>query len=134
MVDFRPFLSGSFPQGSSTLYDNSALLKCWDLVQRLSHNIWKQWSTSYLQTLRSGRMPLPTSKLETLLYLKMRSYLTFSRVVATNPDSDGLVWVVDVPCRKKTYNRPITRLVKMIFAETDAPLSLLPPREDIQAS
>ena len=67
---------GSSPQGSPTLYNNSALLKCWDLVCRLSHDNWKQWSTFYFQTLQSGRLPLPTSQLETLSYLNMRSYFT----------------------------------------------------------
>ena len=121
--------------------DNLALLKRWDLVRRPSHDIWKQWSTSYLQTLHARekwKNATPNFQAGDIVILKDESLIhrtwRLARVIATYPGSDGLVRVADVLCRGKTYNRPITRLVKLISAETDPLLSQLPPREDVQAS
>ena len=118
-----------------------ALLKRSDLVRWLSHDIWKQWSTSYLQTLQDReKWKNATLNFQAgdIVILKDKILLQLiwplACVIATYPGFNGLVRVVDFLCQGKTYNHPITRLVKMISAETDPPLSQLSPREDVQAS
>ena len=117
--------------------DKLALLKHWDLVRRLSHDIWKQWSTSYLQTLQARekwKNATPNFQAGDIVILNDETLLhcicPLARVITTYLGSDGLVRVVDVLYQGKTNNRPITCLVKLISAETDPPLSqLLPGRK-----
>ena len=111
---------------------NISLLKCWNLVQCLSHDLWHQWRTSYLQILQAQekwRMSSPNIQTGGVVVLKDETLLqrTWPLALVMNyPEQDGLVRVVDVCCKGKVYKCPITRLVKLVSSDnTNSPA--LPP-------
>ena len=100
---------------------NLSLLKCWNLVQRLSHDLWHQCMTSYLHTLQARdiwRMSSPSIQTGDVVVLKDESFLqgtwTLALVMKTYPGKDGLVRVVDVRGKGKVFYSPIRILVKLV--------------------
>ena len=54
------------------------------------------------------------------------------RIVKEYPGSDGLVRVVDVMSKGKTYRRPIAKLIKLLGEKVLD--TSFPKREDVQAN
>ncbi|XP_070069897.1 uncharacterized protein [Drosophila takahashii] len=101
--------------------NNKTLVKRWELVSRLKHPFWKQWSMEYLQELqmRNKWKTMSQNVKEGLLVLIKEDNLPvmswpMGKIVKTYPGRDNYVRVVDV----KTASRvSLTRLAPLLKEE-----------------
>ena len=102
----------------------------WNLVNRLTKELWTAWSGRYLQSLaarskwhkktynyKPGDVVLVKDEL-----LKQRHW-PLARVLQVYPGDDGLVRTVDLLCQGKTYHRATNRLI-LIVEDQPAPPSM----------
>ena len=115
---------------------NISLLKHWRLCQRLTRNLWEEWSGSYLQYLqRLHRWQHPKRSLQVgdVVLLKDPELFLCSWLLAVveqvHPGPDGLVRVATLRTSKGSYKRAVTRIVPLI---SDASSAGPPPPEDVQ--
>lgn len=106
-----PLTPGHFIIGSSLtalplqpdLITNISLLRRWNLVHRIVHDIWKRWKTEYIIFMqRRGKWRREQRNFKEGDVVLIKDLDTFNRnwplgkVVKAHPGSDGLVRVVDV--------------------------------------
>ncbi len=112
------------------------LLRRWNLVRRLSAELWNRWLKEYLQEHQrreKWKTIRPNLSVGDIVLLKEsdlgRRDWTTGRVIKVYPGSASLTRVVDVFQNGKTYKRDITKLV-LLVPNSDHLL----PGEDVQAS
>lgn len=100
-------------------------LRRWNLVQRLSHDLWKRWQREYLVHLQKRiKWKQPQLELKEGDIVLIKDCDTFQRswpmgkVEKTYPGKDGHVRVVDVLANGKIFRRPIAKLVLLKEEET----------------
>lgn len=99
---------------------NENKLTRWQLVQRVTEQLWKRWSIEYLQGLQKRNKWTKTNlniSLNDMLIVKNANLpkceWDLGRVLKTHPGKDGLVRVVSVKTSKGVYQRPITQLCQL---------------------
>jgi len=119
----RPLRAAPSPQPPTGKISN---LRRWNLVSRLTSDLWNQWLGTYLASCsqrskwnRQGHKLSPGDlvfvKDETL---RVRDW-PMAIVTRTYPGDDGEIRAVEIRCKGKTYSRPSTRLIP--FVADDAP-------------
>ena len=111
-----------------------SVLKRWALCQRLTEDLWCQWSGEYIQLLQKvykWRYPKQSVQVNDIILVKddelfMRSWPQ-AVVTKVHPGPDGLVRVATVRTTKGTYKRAITRLVPLLQDATDQTAPRTPP-------
>ena len=100
-------------------------LQRWRRVQQLTQRFWDCWSTDYLQQLQKRvKWKEPQSSINVGDIVLIRREATaptrwpLDRVVDVFPGSNGLVRVVSVRTAITTLRRPISKIVKLLEAET----------------
>ncbi len=114
----------ALPSAADTKSKTSSL-KRWNLVQRLTSEIWKQWLGTYLASCaaRTKWISLHNPpKPGDIVFLKnetlpsVRSW-PLARVVRIFPGDDGQVRTVEVQCGGKLYVRPTVRLIPLLLED-----------------
>ena len=110
-------------------------LKRWNLCLKLSSELWKQWSSEYLQSLQKRakwKKSMDNVKVGDIVLVKDEEFYQRSwplaRVEKTFPGADGHVRVAEVRIGQKIYIRPIHKMVPLPCEDTSS------RREDVQAS
>lgn len=106
-----------------------SLLKRWNLVQRLQHDTWRRWQTEFLLLLQKRnkwRKPDLTFRVGDIVLVKdddsFQRVWPVARITNVYPGSDGLVRVVDVWLRGRTWRRSTHKLVHLLSeSEGDTP-------------
>ncbi len=112
-------------------------LRRWNLVNRLSAELWERWYTVYLQSLQQRKKwKTITSNLAKGDIVLLKDEETYgcrswplARVVEIHPGADRLVRVVTVLCHGKTVKRAVKKLVPLLRVSKE----LSPARECVQA-
>ncbi len=112
-------------------------LRRWNLVNRLSAELWERWYTVYLQSLQQRKKwKTITSNLAKGDIVLLKDEETYgcrswplTRVVEIHPGADRLVRVVTVLCHSKTFKRAVKKLVPLLRVSKE----LSPARECVQA-
>ena len=104
----------------------STSLRRWNLVKRLHSDVWKAWRPKYLQALQTRSKltsPQRNFKVGDVVLLKdeaLRDRSWPMAVITTvHPGRNGLVHVVDLRARGKTYRRFTDCLVLLVPADQD---------------
>ncbi len=102
-------------------------LRRWQLVQRLSQDLWTTWKTQYLQSMqarskwRTGGHQLHVGD---LVFLKEETFTyrrwPLARVTAIYPGDDHITRAVDVDCEGKIYRRSTRHLIPLNIEETSS--------------
>ena len=99
-------------------------LRRWNLVQRLKSEFWNRWRSEYLMLLnRRTKWKHFANNLTVGDIVLIKDDDTFQRcwpmgrIVKEYPGSDGLVRVVDILSKGKTYRRPIAKLIRLLAEE-----------------
>ena len=102
-------------------------LRQWNLVQHLTNELWQRWQTDYLTHLqRRSKLKQAQLNLQVNDIVLMKDVSLFQRtwklgrVTAVYMGTDGLVRVVYVTNGKKTYWRPVHKLVKLLHEENNS--------------
>ena len=101
-------------------------LRRWNLVSRLTSELWNQWLTSYLASCsqrskwtRPGRRLAP----QDLVFVKDETLKTRDRPIAiideVFPGDDGEVCAVSLRCRGKLYRRRTAILIPFVPDEPE---------------
>lgn len=105
-IDFRP---------------NVDCLRRWNLVRRLSHDLWSRWKTEYLGHLQrrvKWKHPQRNLRVDDVVLVKDLDSFSKSwpmgRVAKVHPGNDDYVRVVDVVSGGKTFRRPVAKLVLLL--------------------
>jgi len=112
------------PPSASLVQEKISSLRRWQLVQKLSQEIWATWLNTYLQQL-SGRRKWKTGnhsfKIGDLVFLKNESWTyrrwPLARITATYPGDDGIVRTVDLNCKGKTCRRSVQHLIPLDISQ-----------------
>ncbi|XP_068141505.1 uncharacterized protein [Drosophila tropicalis] len=93
----------------------------WELVQRIKHTFWTQWSQEYLQELQGTskwKKPYNNVKKGMMVILKEDNVpilqWPIGRIVKLYPGLDGYVRVVDVKTARGTYKRDIHKFAPLL--------------------
>ena len=126
------FLTGSTLNGLPDPPDNHCmpLTRRWSLVQSISNDFWKRWSTEYLPMLqRRDKWTKDESclNINDLVLLAEDNTLplqwVLGRVTNLIPGSDGIVRVVDVKTSRGVLRRPVVKLRVLMNSEVDTDAS-----------
>ena len=130
----KPLLTPPIQTSSNFLI---SLSRRWKLVNQLSQDLWEKWQYTYLQSVQAWykwHKTGPNFKERDVVFLKDQTMGTphwpLALVLKTYPRKDGLVRIVDVRCRGKTYRRPVHKFVlapSNCLLPTSAPWSMLRP-------
>lgn len=123
------FLVGSAltaPLESNLIEVKENRLNRWELCSRIKQEFWNRWSSDYLALLQK-KVKWTQSKVNlkegdmVLLMDEQNAPLRWpiARITKTYPGPDGLVRVVDIYTKGKTYRRPVGKLSLMPI-ETDS--------------
>ena len=93
-------------------------LRRWNLTSRLTADLWRQWSASYLAScaqrtkwLRAGKPPAVGD----VVFIKDETLKTrdwpLARIEEVHPGDDGEVRAVTIRCHGRTYVRPTCRII-----------------------
>ena len=111
-------------------------LKRWNLIRRLSADLWQRWQKDYLQELQCctrWRQTQSNLREGDIVLLKEldpgRCTWPMARITRTYPGQDDLTRVVDIFYAGRTYKRPVSKLVPRAEQSTH-----LPRGEDVRAS
>ena len=114
------------------------LTRRWNLCQHLSREFWRLWSRDYIGTLnRYQKWAQPKREVhpgDVVLVKDQECFIhswPLARVVTTHPGQDGRTRVATIQIGKRTYQRPIHRLVILLPEEEEEPRPF--PGEDGQA-
>ena len=113
----RPLRSSPLPVDTTS---NPSNLKRWNLVRRLSTDIWQRWRRDFLQEQQARskwKKSQPNLQPGLLKELDLGRQPWRDRVVATHPGKDKLTRVVEIFHSGKTYRRPIHKLVLLVPAK-----------------
>lgn len=112
------------------------LLKRWNLVQRLGHDLWQRWRTEFLLLLQKRnkwRKPGLVFQVGDVVLVNdtdnFQRDWPMARVICVYPGSDGLVRVVDVWIRGKVWRRATHKLVHLLSEDA----GVTPRGEDVWA-
>ena len=102
-------------------------LRRWNLVKRLSSELWRTWSSRYLQSLQSRSKWNSTTRsfqIGDVVLLKDEALAEDRKwplaiITETHPGRDGVVRVVDLRIRGHTYRRSVDRLVLLLPVKTE---------------
>ena len=115
----------SLPARVDTPFPSTSLRR-WNLGKRLHSDLWKAWQPKYLQALQTRSkwtLPQRNFKVGDVVLLKdeaLRDRSWPMAVITTvHPGCNGLVHVVDLRARGKTYRRSTDRLVLLVPADQD---------------
>ncbi len=93
----------------------------WNLCLMLSSELWKPWSSEYLQSLQARnkwKKPLENLKAGDLVLVKDEELYhrvwPLVRVEKTYPGMDGKVRVADIKMGGKIYRRPVYKMVPLL--------------------
>lgn len=96
-------------------------LSRWQMVQRMSEQIWQRWRVEFLSTLQKrSKWHRRSENLEIgdLVLIRDSSVHPLrwptARVVQTSPGLDGATRVVTVRTAKATYQRSVTKLIPLL--------------------
>ena len=110
-----------------------------NLVQRLKSEFWNRWRSNYLMLLnRRTKWKRFANNLTVGDIVLIKDDDTFQRcwpmgrIVKEYLGSDGLVRVVDVLSKGKTYRRPIAKLIRLLGEEVLD--TSFPKGEDVRAN
>ncbi len=116
-----------------TSHLRQALLKRWNLVERINADSWVQWRTRYLQSMQARnkwQTPSRNFCVDDIVVVKDDTLVQLTwplgRIVKLYPGSDNLVRTADIIRNGKEYNRAINQLVLLVSAE-----SMTPPNQAI---
>ena len=114
------------------------LLKRWNLVSRLTHDLWQRWKKEYLQSLQTRRKWIqhrPNLCVGDIVLLKEAMFekqtWPLARIEEVFTGDDGLVRVVAIRCGNKIYRRPVHKLVLLLHPAVEGHFC---PPEDVRAS
>lgn len=117
--------------------ENITLLRRWNLVERLTHDLWQRWKHEYLQTLQARTKwqddPPPLRVGDVVMVkdtLTFKSDWPLAVVTTTCPGPDGRIRVVELRSGTTILKRPIANLVKLL-SDVTHPGS---PGEDVQVA
>ncbi|XP_076658249.1 uncharacterized protein LOC143362189 [Halictus rubicundus] len=92
-------------------------LSRWQLVQRITENVWKSWSNDYLHTLQQRpkwRTVQGLAKVGQMVLLRNTalppSTWELGRITACHPGEDGLTRVVTIRTSRSEYKRPLAKI------------------------
>lgn len=117
-----------------------SLLRRWNLVERLTHNLWQRWKTEYLQALQQRpKWQSDPPSLTVGDVVMVKDTLTFQRdwplaiITALCPGPDNRTRVVELRSGTTILKRPVANLVKLLdgspavrFPGEDVPVGLPP--------
>ena len=134
----RPIRAPPVEVDTTAKIDN---LRSWNLVERLTAELWVRWRREYLQQLQRRTKWRTTAKdiqVGDIVLLKetdwwQRSW-PLARVEKTFVGNDGHVRVVDIFLNQKTYRRPVHKLVPLVTDEEGVISSSSRPPEDVRAT
>lgn len=117
------FLVGSAltaPIEPDLLNENVNRLSKWQVCSRMKQEFWNKWSNDYISSLQirsKWKKEQENLKVGDMVLLKEDNtpplQWPLGRVVKVYPGEDGLVRVVEVAAKNKTYKRPIVKLAKL---------------------
>ena len=112
-------------------------LKRWNHNLLMCAEIWKLWSTEYLQTLQKRTKWDRTNRnLKVVDVVMIKDEVLFKHswptglITKTNAGKDGRVRVAEVKIGDKIYTRPIHKMVPLVIEDTSSPS----PPENVQAT
>ncbi|XP_018395111.1 PREDICTED: uncharacterized protein LOC108773703, partial [Cyphomyrmex costatus] len=118
----------------SVLDINANRLSRWQLVRAMQEQIWRSWSTDYLQSLQTRKKwSTPQSAVAVNDLVIVRNPLLppskweLARVVQVHPGSDGYVRVVTVRTANSQYKRPIAQICHLPVSSGSDALELKTP-------
>ena len=102
-----------------------SLLKRWQLVQAITRDFWRRWSTEYLTSLgkiHKWHHPSRNIQVNDIVLLKDDEFVPttkwlLARVIEVYPGSDSRVRVVTLKTSNGIYKRPIHKLVLLLPTE-----------------
>ena len=99
-------------------------LKRWRLCQTLTNHLWRRWSREYIETMwKISKWHTPSRNLREGDIVCLRdeplapTRWPLARVIKVHPGKDGQVRVATVKTAKGIYNRPIIKMVPLVYAE-----------------
>ncbi|XP_029171148.1 uncharacterized protein LOC114940595 [Nylanderia fulva] len=105
------------PAEPSVLEFNENRLSRWQMIQRLTEEFWRSWSSDYLHSLQQRpkwRVIQRLAKVGQIVLVRNPlappSHWDLGRIVACHPGEDGLTRVVTVKTSRSEYKRPIVKL------------------------
>ena len=98
-------------------------LNRWQLLQRLTQQFWKQWSSVYLSNLMhrpkwcNGNVEIKEGDLILVKNSEISGFLKWNlaRVVKIHPGKDDIVRVVTLKDKNGTYKKPVTKIVTLPY-------------------
>ncbi len=109
----------------------TSLLKRWNLVTRLTSDLWKTWLSSYLATCaHRAKWTRPGHQLQVgdIVFVKDESFQcrTWPLAIVTqiHPGDDGVARTASIRCHGKIYKRPTCKLILAVpkkNSETSSP-------------
>jgi len=121
----RPILA---PPTQSASHAKVSTLRRWQLVQRLSQDIWNEWKTNYLQTLHTRHKWTGGHhdfNIGDIVFLQDESFTyrrwPMARISTVFPGDDGIIRAVEVTCQGKTFRRSIQHLIPFISEDVVHP-------------
>lgn len=112
-----------------------SLLRRWNLVERLAHNIWQRWKHEYLVILqRRAKWQVDQPPLSPGDIVLVKDNQSFQRdwplaiVIRTFPGTDGRTRVVELRSGTTIMRRPVANIVKLV----DESLTSLPGGEYVR--
>lgn len=110
--------------------DNTSHLKRYEMLQKMTQDIWRRWNTEYISTLNSrAKWRTKTRNLQTNDLVVIREdnmapcKWRLGRVIEIYPSGDGLVRAVKLKTAHGEYSRPITKLGLLIESDDDPTFS-----------
>ncbi|XP_029166951.1 uncharacterized protein LOC114937603 [Nylanderia fulva] len=122
--DYHALTPGHFLIGTSLLAPEPSVLEFnenrlsrWQMIQRLTEEFWRSWSSDYLHSLQQRpkwRVIQRLAKVGQIVLVRNPlappSHWDLGRIVACHPGEDGLTRVVTVKTSRSEYKRPIVKL------------------------
>lgn len=103
---------------------NLNALRRWNLVQRLSYDLWVRWKSEYLLLLQrrsKWKRPNLDFKVNDIVLMKdveqFQRVWPMGRIVKVYPGTDGHVRAVDVISNGKIFRRTVHKLVHLLCEE-----------------
>lgn len=98
-------------------------LSRWQLVQKMSQNFWKKWSSEYLSRLQTrpkwckGNVDFKEGDLVLVKPMENSGNLKWhlARIVKVHPGKDNIIRVITLKDTSGTYKRPVTKIVSLPY-------------------
>ena len=103
---------------------NETNFKRWNLIRRLSADLWQRWEKDYLHKLQScskWKKAQPNLRVGDVILLKEldlgRRDWPMAKVIRTYQGPEDLTWVTDILCAGKVYKCPVHKLVPLVSGD-----------------